>query len=559
MHDFEARVRQLSILHELSTILNGSLDLDRELAAFLDALTRALPLEAAAVFDVGAGTEPAWPRASFGLSARRRAGLTLSPELLLRLREAPGGAVDDAPFDIGTARLSVLLRAESTPVGVLALASAEPLDAADRGLLEPLGRRLAVALHHGRLRDQERAAEVAVQDALRRARDAAESSNRLKDGFMTMVSHELRTPLHAVMGMSSLLLEGPLDATQAEQVRAISRSASALSSIVESVLELSGLEAGRVELADTELDLRALVRDALTAVELDASRAGLTLDAVLPDQLPGLRGDPLRIRQIFLNLVSNAVKFTERGAVRLELSVVEASEGWALVRAEVSDTGVGISSEALARLFTPFSQADASMSRRHGGMGVGLSLVRRLAELMSGQVGVESAPGRGSRFWVTLKLARTVDAAGTSPRGPGGGLGEQRGAPGLRLGRVLVAEDNRVNALLLETVLRRTGAAVDVAVDGRQACAFFEQASYDLILMDCQMPEMDGYEATRRIRATERARGTASPVLIVAVTANAQREDEQRCLEAGMDLFVSKPFTPAMLLSRLAQAFAARA
>jgi signal transduction histidine kinase/ActR/RegA family two-component response regulator len=558
MSEFEARVRQLSILYELSTVLNGSLDLDRELEAFLDALTRTLSLERAAVFELPAGEPdaPPKPRTVLGLGRRRRDSFALSVSLLHRLREAPGGTLEEGPFDDRGAQLSLLIFTEAHPVGVLTLASAEPLDASDRALLQPLGRRLAVALHHERLRVQQRALDLSVQEALRQARDAAVSANRIKSEFLATISHELRTPLHGVMGMSALLLDSPLDPRQTEQAQAISRSASALLVIVDDLLDLSRMESGRMELETTELDLGRVVREALSVVELQAQRRGLELSVELPPDLPRLRGDPLRLRQILLNLLGNAVKFTERGSVRVEVSVLEERAGSLRLVLQVIDTGIGLPAEVLPRLFSPFTQADGSMSRRFGGSGLGLSIVQRLVGLMGGEVGVESVPGQGSRFRVTLELARSLEPEPRAPPSPAEAPRAPRPpAPTTSpVARVLVAEDNAVSATLLRMLLERDGYEVDVAGNGVEACDLFEREDYDVILMDCQMPEMDGYQATRRIRAAERDRARGSRAVIVAVTANASAEDRQRCLESGMDSFVSKPFTMAALQAELAQA-----
>ena len=532
-----------------------------------------------------------------------------------------------------------------------------------------------------------------MERQLAAARDAALDAAKAKSAFLATVSHEIRTPMNGVIGTVSLLLETPLASEQREYAEQVQRSADSLVTIINDILDFSKIEAGKLTLEAVDFDPREALHDAIDVVAPSAQAKGLELVCDVPADLPGqIRLDPSRWRQMLLNLLGNAVKFTATGSVRATLAIEPSGEGEPLLRVTVADTGIGIKREALARLFEPFSQADGSMTRRYGGTGLGLAITRQLAELMGGKVGVESAEGRGSAFWFTTRfgtaaeppfvatpleglrllladdqpfalaalgreltaLGAIVEATGSveelfkraalpeaphlllideslSLRGGSVTLNAARRLAGLpplpavlltsrtraeglasaeRLGfatclvkpqrrhqlaqaliatmeslaagrpaapppstetattrvvppaapvsgqrparpagglRVLVAEDNEVNQKVVSRMLERLGHHAEVAVNGREALERARTGTFDIVLMDCQMPEMDGWEATAKIRAALAGRRR---IPILALTANASDADRQRCLDAGMDAHLSKPIK----LERLAEA-----
>jgi PAS domain S-box-containing protein len=394
--------------------------------------------------------------------------------------------------------------------------------------------------------DRKLAAEAS---RLAREKEAAEAANRAKSAFVANMSHEIRTPLNAVIGFSHLLRKQVSDPKAVEYLHSINSAGQNLLSIVNSILDLSKIESGGLTLEHIPFSVSQVVDHTLSILGERASAKGLSLTSAIDERLPvSVMGDKLRVGQILLNLVSNAIKFSDRGRVAVRVIVERADGATVTARVEVEDQGIGLSEAQQRRLFQPFSQADESTSRRFGGTGLGLSIVKHLAARMGGQVGVRSALGRGSTFWVTVNLAVAPGASGAT---------EVRSlalsAPELVIARhhtgtkILLVEDDPVNRALARELLLETGLDIETAADGREAVERVGSREYALVLMDVQMPEMDGFDATRAIRATAGRERTP----IVAMTANAFLEDRERCFAAGMNDHVSKPIDPQELYSAL--------
>jgi CheY-like chemotaxis protein len=349
------------------------------------------------------------------------------------------------------------------------------------------------------------------------------------------MSHEIRTPMNGVIGMISLVLDGCQVPEEREHLLVAQTAAQSLVSLLNDILDLSKIEAGRMTVEVIDFDVRALLREILRLFDPAASQKSLQLGLeVAPWCPPWVRGDPVRLRQVLVNLVGNAVKFTSNGSVQVTVSMQTAGA----VRIEVRDTGIGVPPEKLDSIFEAFTQADGSHSRRFGGTGLGLTITRRLVSLMGGRLWAESEVGKGSRFFVELPLEpgaeplRTVDSAAEKAAHQLSGLS------------VLVAEDNAINQKVIMSMLRRQGWSITLAENGEQAYRRFLESRFDLILMDVQMPEMDGFEATRLIRREEARRGamgSEARLPIIALTAHASEAQRDQCLEAGMDIVITKP------------------
>ncbi len=388
----------------------------------------------------------------------------------------------------------------------------------------------------------------AQQRELEIARDGAEAASRAKSDFCTNMSHEIRTPLNGILGLTDLLLESRLDADQKAWVQMLQASGANLLRLVNDVLDFSRAEAGRIEFDRTSFEVSGLVGELERELKVRAGRKGLAATASIPSGVPGsLVGDRGRIRQVVLNLIDNAVKFTDQGRIHLGVGTDPDPPGPGRFWIEVEDSGIGIDEGDLARLFQEFCQLDPSTTRRFGGTGLGLAISQRLAEGMGGRILVESRAGAGSRFRLTLPLGLEPLAPETGRRGipePAERLG-----PGV----VLVAEDNPVNLRLVTTLLERRGLTVVGVQNGPEAVATFAARNFDLVLMDVQMPGMDGLEVTRRLRGIESQRGSdRTPV--VALTAFAMQEDRTRCLDAGMDDYLSKPILAREFYATVARA-----
>jgi signal transduction histidine kinase/ActR/RegA family two-component response regulator len=381
---------------------------------------------------------------------------------------------------------------------------------------------------------------------------ALKASNQAKSEFLATMSHEIRTPLNGVVGTIGLLATTKLDAEQATLVQISHDSANTLMALINDVLDYSKLEAGAVELEQIEFSPARLVRGVHDLFAARAADSGLefTLD-VDPQTPPWLKGDPNRLRQILSNLVSNAIKFTPAGYVRLSCAHVPLDDGRVELRIGVSDSGVGISEASRGKLFGMFSQADSSITREFGGTGLGLAICRRLVEMMGGEIEVHSEVGRGSTFsfGVACRLAQEPRAADTTAEELAATMGEK----GLH---VLVAEDNAVNQLVIRRILENFGCTVDLVANGADAVRRVAEARYDLILMDVHMPVVDGLTATRRIRAMASARARTP---IVALTANALPGQREQYLHAGMTDYVSKPIQPKLLLEAISRALSTEA
>ena len=578
----QQRNRELALLGRAGQVFNSTLDLEQVLVTILEEVRSLLNVATSSIWLIDPeadeliclqGTGPRWEivrdwrlamgEGLVGWVARSGESLIV-PDAQADERHFKG--VDQQTGLMLHSFLNVPLRIKQNVIGVLQVADAkvDRFKPTDLRLVESLAAAATTAIENARLYEQaqqEIAEREQAEDALRQAKDAAEAASRAKSEFLARMSHEIRTPIHSIMGMTDLMLDTMLTPGQDEYLSILKSSTDSLMAVVNDILDFSKIEAGRLELEEINFDLRNLIEQVTEMLALRAQRRGLELVYHIPPQVPtALVGDPRRLRQVLLNLTDNAVKFTPQGEIVIQVEMqAEQEEEVELVFA-VCDTGIGISEDKRDVVFEPFQQADGSTTREYGGTGLGLTISRQLVELMGGCIWVKSHLGEGSAFHFTLRLKKQAGdrraAVGSAAMADWQELPAQetekepeRAIPAATIERVglhvLLAEDNLAAQLVGKKTLEKAGYTVQIAGDGLGVLRLLEEREFDLVLMDVEMPQMDGLEATRAIR--EREAESSQHIPILAVTAYAAKEDQERCLEAGVDGYLSKPVSPEKL------------